>query len=417
MSPAAPKKKVEWSPAVRAYVRRAFDPANAIPGISQAEMQAELKETISYYAERNSQETTDWSTYPLPQQLLFNKRVEAAAAMGIPSTGLATGLQPTYVNGADEYTNSHNSQSKKRKSQDAEELQVHPETNIPPWRKTNLASRMTYEPGHNEKRHKKNALSDSPSKFDQAELDKRRQRFQLNNGAKTTPPWGSPRKDEDEMPTGPVVGTNPTLEKSYFRLTEPAKAENVRPLHVLKNTLAMLCEKWKSWKPHEKNYNYINNQLKSLRQDLTVQHIKNDFTVKVYETHARIALEKTDLGEYNQCQTQLRTLHAQIQGGHPAEFKAYRILYFVYTCNKTDMNDLLAELTPADRTQEFIKHALDVRSSLALGDYHKFFRLYLQAQNMGGHLMDMFLERERLVALANISKGYYSALDQGQNSR
>ena len=102
----------------------------------------------------------------------------------------------------------------------------------------------------------------------------------------------------------------------------------------------------------------------------------------------------------------MKALHAQIPGGHPAEFKAYRILYFVYTCNKTDMNDMLSELTPADKTQEFIKHALDVRSSLALGNYHKFFRLYLQAQNMGGHLMDMFIERERLVALANISKGY-----------
>jgi hypothetical protein len=405
MAPAAPRKKVEWSAAVRAYVRRAFDPANTIDGISQAEMQAELKETISYYAERNSQEATDWSTYPLPQQLLFNRRVEAAAAMDLPDVPLD--VHPTYMNRHDEHTNPHNPQSKKRKSQGAEELQdEQPDANVPPWRKTNLASRMTYEPGHNDKRHKKNALSDSPSKFDQAELDKRRQRFQLNNGTKTTPPWGSPRKDEDDMPTGPVVGTNLKLEKSYFRLTEPAKAETVRPLHILKNTLAMLREKWRSWKADEKNYNYINNQMKSLRQDLTVQHIKNDFTVKVYETHARIALEKGDLGEYNQCQTQLKALYAQNLGGHPAEFTAYRILYFVYTCNKTDMNDMLAELTPADKSQEAIKHALDVRSSLALGNYHKFFRLYLEAQNMGGHLMDMFLERERLVALANISRGY-----------
>ena len=75
------------------------------------------------------------------------------------------------------------------------------------------------------------------------------------------------------------------------------------------------------------------------------------------------------------------------------------------------MNDMLAELTLADKSHEWIKHALDVRSSLALGNYHKFFRLYLEAQNMGAYLMDMFVERERLNALANMSRGYVYVLD------
>ncbi|KAF1834068.1 hypothetical protein BDW02DRAFT_353953 [Decorospora gaudefroyi] len=402
-SPPAPAdmapKKVDWPPAVRQYVRRAFDPANAIAGISQADMQERLKDTIGYFAERKSTDTIHWPTFPLPQQLLADERSKAAP--GVHPNGFSHDLQPTPVNGADERTNP---QSKKRKSQDAAELQAEQtQASVPPWRKTNLASRMTYAQGHHDKRHKKNA-PDAASKFDQAELDKRRQRFQLgnNNNTKTTPPWGSPRKDEDEVPAGPVVGTNQSLEKSYFRLTAPPKAETVRPLHILKKTLVRLAEKWKA----EKNYNYICNQFKSLRQDLTVQHIKNAFTVKVYETHARISLEKGDLGEYNQCQTQLKALYAQNLGGNPAEFKAYRILYFVYTCNKTDMNDMLAELTLADKSHEVIKHALDVRSSLALGNYHKFFRLYLEAQNMGAYLMDMFIERERLNALANISRGY-----------
>ena len=99
-------------------------------------------------------------------------------------------------------------------------------------------------------------------------------------------------------------------------------------------------------------------------------------------------------------------LYEENLGGHPAEFLAYRILYFVYTCNTTDMNDLLAELTPTDRAEEAVKHALEVRSSLALGNYHRFFRLYLDCPNMGVYLMDMFVEWERLHALANISKAY-----------
>jgi len=390
-SVASKPKKVEWPPAVRDYVRRAFDPANAIEGINNADMQTKLKATISFFAERDAHDTIDWPTYPLPQQLLQEER-------RIASLTHSNGMQ---TNG---HTNSSSSPAKKRKSQDSDELATpQTEASIPPWRKTNLESRMTFTPeGHNEKRHKKNTSGDAFSKFDQADLDKRRQRFQLgNNSNKTTPPWGSPRKEEDEMSNAPVIGTNQSLEKSYFRLTAPPKPETVRPLHVLEKTLTMLRQKWKA----EKNYNYICNQFKSLRQDLTVQHIKNAFTVKVYEIHARISLEKGDLGEYNQCQTQLKALYAQGLEGKPEEFKAYRILYIVYTCNKSDMNDMLAELTLADKSHPWIKHALDVRSALALGNYHKFFKLYLAAENMGSYLMDMFIERERLNALANISRG------------
>jgi hypothetical protein len=74
-APASSKpKKVEWPPAVRDYVGRAFDPANAIEGISNAEMQAKVKETISFFAERGAQESNDWPNHPLPQQILQNER-------------------------------------------------------------------------------------------------------------------------------------------------------------------------------------------------------------------------------------------------------------------------------------------------------------------------------------------------------
>jgi len=88
------------------------------------------------------------------------------------------------------------------------------------------------------------------------------------------------------------------------------------------------------------------------------------------------------------------------------EFKAYRILYFIHTGNRTALNDALAELTTAEKRAPAIKHALDCRSALALGNYHRFFRLYLDTPNMGAYLMDMFVNRERLAALANICKAY-----------
>ena len=367
--PAEQTKKAirEWPPAVRAYVQRSFSENHTIKGVARQELEAKLKAIISDAAENDTLLTIDWDNKPLPQQIITEERSRSHQ----PQQFL-TNTQLSHLNTAPAMV----TKSKKRKSTEANGL----DDNAPPWRATQipLGDRITY--------------TDKRIKFERSN-DLRKKRFGDISAT-------SPGLQEDEMTIGPVVGTCESLEKKYLRLTAPPKAATVRPLEVLRKTLELLKEKWKL----DKNYNYICDQFKSLRQDLTVQHIKNDFTVNVYEIHARIALESGDMGEYNQCQTQLYALYAMNLGGHHIEFKAYRILYFIYTGSKTDMNDLIADLTIAEKNEEPIKHALETRSALALGNFHRFFKLYLAAPGMGAYLLDMSIQRERLNALANITK-------------
>ncbi|KAI8911175.1 SAC3/GANP/Nin1/mts3/eIF-3 p25 family-domain-containing protein [Entophlyctis helioformis] len=206
---------------------------------------------------------------------------------------------------------------------------------------------------------------------------------------------GEENPDVADWDENTIVGTCTKLEKSYLRLTSAPDPSTVRPLHILRQTLEMLKGKWKD----EHNYTYVCDQFKSLRQDLTVQRIKNEFTVQ------------GDLGEYNQCQAQLKQLYKIYNiAGNTDEFVAYRILYMLHTTNRRDIINTVAELTPEEKRGECVQHALAVRSSMTTSDYQSFFTLYQEAPKMSGYLMDKFIDRERQVALRILLRAFRPTL-------
>lgn len=83
---------------------------------------------------------------------------------------------------------------------------------------------------------------------------------------------------------------------------------------MLEKSLKAVLRAWKE----KQDWEWTGSQMKSIRQDLSVsdasvtvsiylqvQHIRTEFTVKVYEIHARLCLENADLGEFNQCQSKV----------------------------------------------------------------------------------------------------------------
>ena len=228
---------------------------------------------------------------------------------------------------------------------------------------------------------------------------------------------GTKKLDEEDYENMTVKGTCTNLEKNYLRLTAPPRAELVRPEPILKQHLTNL--KAERLSKNKRDYAWFCSQFKALRQDLTVQRIISAFTVDVYETHARVALEENDLNEYNQSQTQLKELYLKLKDDTEAlknvkEFLSLRLIYYVFlTGNKkyeegsSDISNMLLTLTPEHRQDPSVAHALKVRSAVADHNYHLFFRLRAKCPTKSAKdLMEFMLPNVRQWALHRICKAY-----------
>ncbi|KAH0471755.1 MAG: hypothetical protein KVP17_001263 [Porospora cf. gigantea B] len=198
-----------------------------------------------------------------------------------------------------------------------------------------------------------------------------------------------------------IVGTSSALEKAYLRLTDVPDPATVRPPHVLKKSFAHVVDVY----ARRHDWRWAEEQFRSLRQDMTVQGVRDGFAVAVYESNASIALENRDLGQFNQCQTQLIYLYRELETGgfdspRREEFLCYRMLYLCLQSMHLDVQRLLADLTANEK--RFKSVAFGEAVYQALTDE-------LQPYPLMPHLVDLFMPRLRLQYLLLITKGQYKA--------
>ena len=81
------------------------------------------------------------------------------------------------------------------------------------------------------------------------------------------------------------------------------------------------------------------------------------------------------------------------------EFLAYKILYQILCEMEMETMRAMRQLTPEEKQESCVQHALEVRKSLASGNYARFFKRYQSAPNMGTFLMEIFIEKHRIMCL------------------
>ena len=185
-----------------------------------------------------------------------------------------------------------------------------------------------------------------------------------------------------------IVGTLMTLEKPYFRLQEVPKPSDVRPIHVLKESFEFVSNKSQSI-PGQKGKDYLNEQLKSIRQDLSIQQIENFFAISVYEAQARLSLELRDLVEFNQCQSRLVSLYAKMkkessaaQMENETEFLFYRIVYSAIMQTDFGLCTEFYRLAEEQKCDSEVQYAIQLASAIAINNPAQIFNLFQKSTEL-----------------------------------
>ncbi|PRP81992.1 SAC3/GANP family protein [Planoprotostelium fungivorum] len=176
-------------------------------------------------------------------------------------------------------------------------------------------------------------------------------------------------------PSVAVVGTCQQHEKPYYRLTTKPNPSIIRPQSVLEDWLPILTKRYEEGNC---DYNYVSDQLRSIRQDLTVQHIKNQFIAKVYLLHIKLAARHDDLSELMVCLVCLENLNEDriLKEKQALKVFALRILVSLLQEDRETLVQITSHLRPHHLQDRYVQFSMQVLQSLnGCRNYYRFAQL------------------------------------------